>query len=101
MKTNNCTFAMAIASALAFAIFNAHAAEKANSEKSQKSVDRAEVEKITTDWPSRPRLGANEMMAKYGAPQEATSERLVWHNPGPYKRITVLNFETPHDFPMP
>src|SRR5215217_1691547 len=101
MKAKNYTLAMAIASALACATFNAHAAERANSDKSQKSIDRAEVEKITANWPPQPRLGANEMMAKYGPPQEATSERLVWHNPGPYKRITVLNLETPHDFPMP
>jgi len=41
------------------------------------------------------------MIAKYGAPQEASSEHIVWHNQGPFKRITVFNLETPHDFPMP
>lgn len=65
------------------------------------ATDRAAVDKIVAEWPERPRLGANEMMAKYGMPQEVTSERIIWHNAGPYKRITVLNLETPHDFPLP
>ncbi len=65
------------------------------------AADRASVDKITAGWPARPRLGANEMMAKYGMPQEATSERLIWHNAGPFKRIMVLKMEAPHDFPLP
>lgn len=66
-----------------------------------KSVDRGAVARIVASWPERPRLGANEMIAKYGPPQEATAQRLIWHNPGPFKRIAVMNLETPHDFPMP
>lgn len=65
-----------------------------------KSDDKG-VAKAIASWPERPRLGANAMMAKYGAPNEVTSERLIWHNAGPYKRITVFNLETPHDFPLP
>ncbi|MHC8413270.1 DUF4142 domain-containing protein [Pseudomonas sp. Hz4] len=67
----------------------------------QSTAERTSVEKIVAGWPERPRLGANEMMAKYGPPQEATSERLVWHNAGAFKRIAVLKLETPHDFPLP
>ena len=59
------------------------------------------VEQIIASWPEHPRLGAVEMIAKYGAPHESTSERLVWHNVGAFKRIAVLKLETPHDFPMP
>jgi len=65
------------------------------------AVDRDDVDKITAAWAARPRLGANQMIAKYGLPQEATTEQLIWRNPGPFKRITVMNLETPHDFPMP
>lgn len=65
------------------------------------AVDRASIDKIVAGWPERPRLGANEMIAKYGPPQEVTSERLIWHNAEPFKRIAVLNLETPHDFPLP
>lgn len=60
-----------------------------------------QAEQTIAAWPERPRLGAVEMMAKYGPPHEVTTERLVWHNVGPFKRIAVLKLETPHDFPMP
>jgi len=69
--------------------------------KSMMKADRAAVDRINAKWPERPRLGAVEMIAKYGLPQEASSERIIWHNAGPFKRVTVLNLETPHDFPMP
>ena len=52
-------------------------------------------------WPERPRLAVKEMTAKYGAPLEVSSETIVWHNAGPYKRIMVLKKEIPHDFPAP
>ncbi len=65
------------------------------------SVDRSAVDTIIAEWPARPRLGANVMIAKYGAPQEVTSEKLVWHNQGPYKRITVTARKNSHDFPRP
>lgn len=63
--------------------------------------ERGSVDKIVAGWAERPRLGANQMIAKYGMPQEATDKQLVWHSAGPFKKITVFNLETPHDFPMP
>ncbi len=65
------------------------------------SVDRGTVDRILATWTPRPVLAAQQMLAKYGTPQEANSERLVWHNQGPYKRITVTKIEIPHDFPKP
>ncbi|MDQ3625446.1 MAG: DUF4142 domain-containing protein, partial [Verrucomicrobiota bacterium] len=65
------------------------------------TADRAAVHKIIDTWPNRPKLGAQQMLAKYGAPQEVTSEKLVWHNQGPYKRINVTRMEHHHDFPKP
>lgn len=65
------------------------------------AMDRGAIDRITAAWANRPRLGANEMIAKYGLPQEATAEQLIWRNAGPFKRITVMNLETPHDFPLP
>ncbi|MDZ4754196.1 MAG: DUF4142 domain-containing protein [Phycisphaerae bacterium] len=65
------------------------------------SVDAQGVNDLLAQWAERPRLGATQMIAKYGQPQEATSYRMVWHNPGPFKRISVMNIETPHDFPLP
>ncbi len=52
-------------------------------------------------WPERPRLTVKEMSVKYGAPVEVSSESIVWHNEGPYKRIMVTKKEVPHDFPLP
>ncbi len=49
-------------------------------------------------WPERPRLAVKEMMAKYGAPLEVSSEAIIWHNAGPFKRIMVTKKEIPHDF---
>jgi predicted outer membrane protein len=68
---------------------------------SASSAERSDVKKMIGEWPNRPKLGAQQMIAKYGEPQEATGERLVWHNQGPYKRILVTRQETPHDFPKP
>ena len=64
-------------------------------------ADRSAIDKILADWPNRPKLGAEQMLAKYGLPQEMTSERLIWHNQKPYKRITVTKAEHHHDFPKP
>lgn len=64
-------------------------------------VDKAMLDKMLAGWPERPRLGAAQMIAKYGLPQEATADRLVWHDAGPFKRICLTKQETPHDFPLP
>ncbi|MBC8173060.1 MAG: hypothetical protein H7X71_04055, partial [Chitinophagales bacterium] len=53
------------------------------------------------NYPERPRLAIQEMIVKYGAPVEVSSESVVWHNAGPYKRIMVTKKEVPHDFPLP
>jgi len=53
------------------------------------------------DWPERPRLAIKEMMVKYGEPVEVSSEAIIWHNEGPYKRIMVTKKEVAHDFPLP
>lgn len=64
-------------------------------------ADRATVDKTIAEWPERPRLGAQMMLSKYGVPQEATAEKLVWRDQGPYQCITVTKKEHHHDFPKP
>lgn len=64
-------------------------------------TDEDKVNNIIARWPERPQLGAKLMIAKYGAPQEATVEELIWRDQGPYKRITVTKAEHHHDFPKP
>jgi len=65
------------------------------------SRDQGAVAGIIAGWADRPRLGAQQMIKKYGQPQDVTDAKLVWHNAGPFKKIAVMNLETPHDFPMP
>ncbi|MBA3386328.1 MAG: DUF4142 domain-containing protein [Chthoniobacterales bacterium] len=96
----------ATASALALSFLPAHAAQTDKSDKKQASTtvaasDSSAMEKMIADWPNRPKLAAREMMGKYGAPAEITSERIIWKNPGAYKRIMVTREEIPHDFPKP
>ncbi len=91
-------------SLLAFTVGPAIAADAEKTSKSampMSSVDRGSIEKMIAAWPERPRLGAQQMLGKYGVPQEATAEKLIWNHPGPYKRITVTMSEDHHDFPLP
>lgn len=64
-------------------------------------MDKAALDTLVASYPECPRMGAAMMMAKYGPPQEADSDRLIWHDAGPYKHITLTRAETPHDFPKP
>jgi hypothetical protein len=59
------------------------------------------VDKYIAAWKQKPRDVANTMIAKYGLPHEATPQRLIWHNNGPWKFSELANEEIPHDFPMP
>ncbi len=61
----------------------------------------ADAQKVIKNWKEQPRAVAQSMMKKYGAPQEVTGQRLVWHNNGPWKRTVLINEEIDHDFPMP
>lgn len=63
--------------------------------------NRSHVDQVVAAWPARPRLAVQEMMDKYGLPREVSSEAIIWHQAGPYKRIMVTKKEVPHDFPKP
>lgn len=64
------------------------------------ALDKDDVEEILKEWPAGPRLAGQEMMAKYGPPQEVTPHRMIWQNAGPYKRIMLTREELPHAFPL-
>lgn len=51
-------------------------------------------------WPAGPRLAGIETIAKYGAPNEITDERMIWHNVDPFKRILLTREMLPHHFPI-
>ena len=77
------------------------AAQRTAADKPRGAIERGTIDRIIAIWAARPRLGALQMMAKYGEPQEASGSELAWHDAGPFKRIKVMNLETPHDFPLP
>ena len=61
----------------------------------------SEVEQILQSWKSRPLEIAKQLIAKYGQPQEFSSQQLIWNHNGPWKRTVLLNQEVPHHFPKP
>ena len=59
------------------------------------------IDEITNDWPDKPAELADEMVNKYGTPDEVTEHRLLWHNADSWKRIHLYRDGTPHNFPKP
>jgi hypothetical protein len=59
------------------------------------------VEAITADWPKMSKSAVEEIVGKYGPPNEAMDSRLIWYNNGPWKRTICYRDEVPHLFPNP
>jgi hypothetical protein len=59
------------------------------------------VDEVISAWMDEPKKTANDMIAKYGVPDEITRSHMVWHNNGPWKKTILVNEEIDHDFPMP
>ena len=53
------------------------------------------------DWPEESREAARLVINKYGEPDEATESELIWHQPGPWKRIVATKTFYRHNFPAP
>ena len=54
------------------------------------------------DWPSGgPRYAAKALIARYGRPDEATPQGIVWRNRGVWKRIAVYRNAPTDNFPEP
>ena len=83
-----------VAFALLFAI-NSTAIGQGNSSK----VGNGQVKQIISNWSAKPKEVANVMIKKYGNPQEATANMLIWYNNGPWKKTILFKEEIPHDFP--
>lgn len=64
-------------------------------------TSQTEVERIIGDWPDAPKTGAQNMLERYGLPNEATPTRLTWYQTGPWKWIQVTRNVQTHHFPMP
>ena len=58
-------------------------------------------ESVSAIWPEKPKSAAQEMVKKYGPPDEFTASKLMWKKRGQWKRISVSREEVQHDWPAP
>jgi hypothetical protein len=59
------------------------------------------VQSIINEWSALPQKSAQQIIEKYGPPNEAIPSRLIWYNNTPWKRTIVYRDEFPHNFPQP
>jgi hypothetical protein len=52
-------------------------------------------------WPEESHEAAQLVIDQYGEPDEITETQLVWHQPGPWKRIVASKAFWAHHFPAP
>jgi hypothetical protein len=57
--------------------------------------------RIIKAWPDESREAAQLVIDQYGEPDEATESQLIWHTPGPWKRIVASKAFWAHNFPAP
>lgn len=65
------------------------------------AVGRDEVVRIIETWPDPPKRVAEQMLEKYGPPNEATPTKLFWYRNGPWKRTELTSDVVAHNFPAP
>lgn len=63
------------------------------------TVAEHEVKSIIERWPSAQRNVADQMIAKYGFPNEATPTKLFWYQNGPWKRTELSSDVVVHNWP--
>jgi hypothetical protein len=51
------------------------------------------------NWPKSAQDAVQEMIDKYGQPDEFSASQAIWHGNHPWKRSLVSREEVPHDFP--
>jgi hypothetical protein len=54
---------------------------------------------IVRGWPAESQEAAQLVLNTYGEPDEATDSMLIWHSPGPWKRVVATKAFYKHDFP--
>ncbi|MBE0475710.1 MAG: hypothetical protein IBX62_01215 [Coriobacteriia bacterium] len=64
-------------------------------------VTQMSVHDATMDWPKDHQQRAQQLVDKYGQPQEVSTTHLTWFDNGPWKRTTLYRNEFQHDFPKP
>lgn len=64
-------------------------------------ANKQKVDELVKAWPGTSREAAQAMIAKYGHPDEATDNLLLWRNNGVWKQTVVYREEVQHNFPVP
>ncbi len=54
-----------------------------------------------SEWPGDAREAAQLVVDQYGEPDEVSASQVVWHKPGPWKRIVATREVHDHNFPAP
>jgi hypothetical protein len=52
-------------------------------------------------WPNESKEAADIVIRQYGEPDEVSESQLIWHTPGPWKRIVATEAFYRHEFPAP
>lgn len=66
----------------------------------QQTSTKSSTEMIRA-WPDESKEAAQLVIDAYGEADEVTASQLVWHNPGPWKRIVATKVFFDHNFPAP
>ncbi len=64
-------------------------------------LSEADVEALTSDWPTPNSNAVQQMLRQYGPPNEGTRYRLIWYYNGPWKRTEITRDQIAHNFPAP
>ncbi|MHB9105608.1 MAG: hypothetical protein ACYDCO_01015 [Armatimonadota bacterium] len=62
-------------------------------------VSRDRVNAVIGGWPEQPRQRVEQLIAKYGDPNEVSETQVTWYDNGPWKRTVVYRQSIPHHFP--
>ena len=64
-------------------------------------MNAGNIKELLRQWPQESQEATQLVIDKYGQPQEATDTALIWHGPGPWKRIVASKAFYTHNFPTP
>jgi hypothetical protein len=65
----------------------------------REAVASSEVQRILENWPAPQKNVAEQMIEKYGYPNEATPTKLFWYNNAPWKRTELTSDHVVHHWP--
>jgi hypothetical protein len=63
------------------------------------TVSPAAVAEVIDGWPKAQKKVAEQMLAKYGSPNEVTPTRLTWYRNAPWKRTGITSDVVVHNWP--